>query len=142
MKQTKNLLLIPALFSAAVFANAESTEVFQTGRYSYVKNTPTTQQANPLKVIVNTKIPQSIYTVGDSMRFLLLRSGYRLAKDEALSESATSLMNLPLPDVHRHINSLSLEVALETLAGKAFQLSVDEVTRTVAFELTDKARGI
>ena len=44
------------------------------------------------------------------------------------------LFALPLPEVHRQLGPMSLQQALETLAGPAFQLVEDPVHRLVAFE--------
>ena len=48
-------------------------EVMQTGRYTYVKNIPPVDQLNPLKVVIKTRIPQSVETVGQTVEFLLAR---------------------------------------------------------------------
>lgn len=117
---------------------ANRIEVMQTGRYSYVKNIPPVDQLNPLKVVIKTRIPQSVETVGQTVEFLLARSGYVLAEQAVLSEEAKSLLSLPLPQVHRNIGPMTLDKALHTLSGDAFELVVDPVHRKVAFELSTK----
>ena len=109
-----------------------------TGRYSYVENIPPVDQLNPLKVVIRTKIPQSIRSVGQTMEFLLARSGYVLADFSVLSSEARVLLDLPLPEIHRQIGPMTLDKALVTLAGTAFELVVDPVHRKVAFELSSK----
>jgi type IV pili sensor histidine kinase/response regulator len=64
-----------------------------TGRYSYVENIPPVDQLNPLKVVIRTKIPQSIRSVGQTMEFLLARSGYVLADFAVLSSEARVLLD-------------------------------------------------
>ena len=113
-------------------------EAFQTGRYSYVKNIPPVDQLNPLKVAIKTRIPQSVNTVGESIDFLLVRSGYQLADESILSYEAKELMKLPLPEIHRKIGPMTLDRALQTLSGEAFALVVDPVHRIVSFELSTK----
>ncbi|WP_444928299.1 pili assembly chaperone (plasmid) [Microbulbifer sp. TRSA002] len=113
-------------------------EVMQTGRYTYVKNIPPIDQLNPLKVVIKTRIPQSIETVGQTVEFLLARSGYVLADSSVLSAEAQILLNLPLPQVHRNIGPMSLDKALHTISGDAFELVVDPVHRKVAYELSTK----
>lgn len=113
----------------------ETVERIQTGRYSYVKNIPPADQLNPLKVVVRTNIPQSVNSVGQTVEFLLARSGYILADAAVLSEEAKALLNLPLPAIHRKIGPMTLDKALTTLSGEAFELVVDPVHRKVAFEL-------
>lgn len=117
---------------------ARQIEVMQTGRYSKVKNIPPADQLNPLKVVIQTRIPQSVNTVGETVNFLLVRSGFTLADEGVLSEEAKTLLGLPLPQVHRNIGPMTLDNALHTLGGSAFELVVDPVHRKVAFELSTK----
>lgn len=116
----------------------ERIERMQTGRYSFVANIPPVDQLNPLKVVIRTKIPQSIDSVGETVEFLLARSGYTMAEQEVLSEEAKVLLNLPLPAVHRQLGPMTLDRALNTLSGEAFELVVDPVHRKVTFELSTK----
>lgn len=116
----------------------DRVEHVSTGRYSYVENIPPVDQLNPLKVVIRTKIPQSISSVGQTIEFLLVRSGYMLADVLVLSTEARVLLDLPLPQIHREIGPMTLDKALATLAGSAFELIVDPVHRKVAFELSSK----
>src|SRR3546814_8427606 len=68
-------------------------------------------------------------SVGDAMRHVLLRSGYRLCD----AAEAATLYALPLPAAHLRLGPLLLRDALLTLAGPAWELSVDAVTRQVCF---------
>jgi len=113
-------------------------EVMQTGRYTQVKNIPPVDQLNPLKVVVKTKIPQSVLTVRESVEFLLVRSGYSLADNDVLSEEAKTLLNHQLPQIHRTIGPMTLDLALQTLSGDSFELVVDPVHRKIAYELSSK----
>ena len=142
--KTKIVLLVLSCMSSVSFADykpispgkVDGTERIQTGRYSYVKNIPPVDQLNPLKVVVKTRIPQSVQTVGDTVTFLLARSGYELADQSVLSVEAKTLLNLPLPAVHRNIGPMTLDRALQTLSGDAFELVVDPVHRKIAFILS------
>jgi type IV pili sensor histidine kinase/response regulator len=117
---------------------ANRVEALQTGRYSYIKNIPPVDQLNPLKVVIKTQIPQSVDTVGETVEFLLARSGYVLADESIMSEEAKSLLSLPLPQVHRKIGPMTLDRALHTLSGSAFELIVDPVHRKITYELSTK----
>ena len=72
------------------------------------------------------------------MKFLLARSGYVLAEDSVLSKEAKALLRLPLPHIHRKIGPMTLDRALHTLSGDAFELVVDPVHRKIAYELSTK----
>lgn len=144
----KKTTIAAALFVVSSVVNAETSadhhapsvtiEAVQTGRYTHVKNIPPIDQLNPLKVVVRTRIPQSVTTVGESVEFLLVRSGYGLAEASVLSEEAEAMLSLPLPQIHRTLGPMSLDKALQTLSGEAFALVVDPVHRIVAFELSDR----
>ena len=103
-------------------AEREQVERVQTGRYSFVQNIPPVDQLNPLKVVIRTRVPQSINSVGQTVEFLLARSGYVLADASVLSEEAKVLLDLPLPAIHRTIGPMTLDRALNTLSGEAFEL--------------------
>lgn len=122
-------------------AEREQVERMQTGRYSFIQNIPPVDQLNPLKVVIRTRVPQSINSVGQTVEFLLARSGYVLADASVLSEEAKVLLDLPLPAIHRTIGPMTLDRALNTLSGEAFELIVDPVYRKVAFELSEKLGG-
>lgn len=121
---------------------SNQVEVMQTGRYTQVKNIPPVDQLNPLKVVVKTKIPQSVTTVRETVEFLLVRSGYALADNDILSEQAKTLLNHQLPQIHRSIGPMTLDKALHTLSGEAFELVVDPVNRKIAYELSSKLVGV
>lgn len=144
----KKTAIAIAMCCVSTFGSAESKpadlvetnliETMQTGRYTYVKNIPPVDQLNPLKVVIKTKIPQTVETVGQTVEFLLARSGFVLADRSVLSNEALTLLSLPLPQVHRSIGPMTLDKALHTLSGDAFELVVDPVHRKVAYELSAK----
>ncbi len=107
----------------------------QFGRYSVRSATPTTAQGNILSVIVTIRMPAPIQTVGDAIHHLLNPSGYSLARFDAQGPEVIQLLNLPLPDVHRTLGSMSLQDALLTLASPAFRLYTDPVHRLIAYDL-------
>ncbi|MCB1871754.1 MAG: hypothetical protein KDI49_07080, partial [Gammaproteobacteria bacterium] len=75
-----------------------------------------------------------IQTLGEAVRYLLQRSGYRLAKIESTGPDTVTLFALPLPVVHRSLGPMTLRDALKTLAGPTFNLVQDPVHRLVTFE--------
>lgn len=113
--------------------NLQANDI-QVGRYSLFAATPTEAQADPLQATINIQFPATVRTVGDAVRYALEQSGFRLAGPEASAPDTAYLFALRLPDVHRQLGPMSLQQALETLAGPAFQLVEDPVHRLVAFE--------
>ena len=113
--------------------SAMPQEYVQSGRYTNVVNAPDVAQRNPLKVVVNTRLPDSISTVEDAVQFLLARSGYELADARVMTHESRILMQLEVPQVQRTIRSMSLDQALTMLGGEAMELVVDPINRKVAY---------
>lgn len=102
----------------------------QSGRYTRIDLSPESAERDLLQQVVETAVPDALHaTVGDGLRHLLARSGYRLCE----SKEAAALYALPLPAAHLHLGPLTLRDALTTMAGSAWTLSVDEVSRIVCF---------
>jgi type IV pili sensor histidine kinase/response regulator len=116
-----------------VTPDLKASEV-QVGRYSLLSATPTKAQTDLMATTVTVQFPERIQSVGEAVHYLLQRSGYRLANAEALDPEAMALLSLPLPAVHRYLGPLSLQQALQTLAGPTFRLVQDPVHRLIAFE--------
>ena len=109
----------------------ESVPVTRYGRYTLVELVPEPTQRDLLQQAVEVAIPPILdATVGDAMRHVLLRSGYRLCD----SADASALYALPLPAAHLRLGPLALRDALLTLAGSAWELSVDDAARVVCFQ--------
>jgi conjugative transfer region protein (TIGR03748 family) len=105
--------------------------VVRYGRYGLVELAPDAAQQDLLQQVVDISIPATVSaTVGDALGYLLLRSGYQRceARDEV-----SRLYALPLPAAHLHLGPMVLRDALQTLAGPAWQLQVDDVMRQVCF---------
>lgn len=108
----------------------ERVPVARYGRYTLVELVPEPAQRDLLQQAVEVSIPPMLdASVGDAMRHVLLRSGYRLCD----AAEAATLYALPLPAAHLRLGPLMLRDALLTLAGPAWELSVDDLTRQVCF---------
>jgi conjugative transfer region protein (TIGR03748 family) len=100
------------------------------GRYTLVELVPQSDERDLLRQVVDVSMaPMSDVSVGDAMRHVLQRSGYQLCD----TPEAWQLYALPLPAAHLHLGPLMLRDALATLAGPAWELSVNELTRQVCF---------
>ena len=122
-------------------ASADVDEI-QVGRYSTLPPVATTAQTDLLAAIITVQIPDSVQTVGDAVRYLLLRSGYRLLAEEARPADTVDLLALPLPAVHRAFGPIALRHALEMLAGPTFRLAQDPQHRLISFDLCPLAQGV
>ncbi|NBK54232.1 PilL N-terminal domain-containing protein [Pseudomonas aeruginosa] len=120
----------PAAIAPAL--SPEFVPVVRYGRYTLVELVPDQAQRDLMQQVVDISIPSAFddATVGDALRYVLLRSGYRLCD----TPDAGTLFALPLPAAHLHLGPLSLRDALLTLAGSdAWDLSIDDATRQVCF---------
>ncbi|MGB3749197.1 MAG: PilL N-terminal domain-containing protein [Rhodanobacter sp.] len=101
------------------------------GRYTLVELAPEAAQHDLLLQVIDVSMPATLpATVGDALRYVLLRSGYRLCEHHA---QARALYLFPLPAAHLHLGPLTLREALLTLAGPAWDLKIDDTARRVCF---------
>lgn len=80
--------------------------------------------------VVDVSIADTLHaSVGDALRYILLRSGYQLCG----GRETDALQALPLPVAHYRLGPLLLRDALLTLTGPAWDLHVDDGARRVCF---------
>jgi conjugative transfer region protein (TIGR03748 family) len=122
----------PAALEATIHKPGQ--QWLQTGRYHTVNAVPTREQQALLQVIIEVTLPEEVTDIQSAVDYLLLRSGYQFT---ALPQTydVQQLLQKPIPAVHRHLGPMTLENALQTLAGKPFQLTVDPVHRQVGYTL-------
>ena len=100
------------------------------GRYTLIELGPTPPQRDLMQQVVDVSMPATLDTnVGDALRYVLLHSGYRLCR----ADNTTPLVTLPLPAADLHLGPMTLREALLVLADPAWEMSVDETTRSVCF---------
>lgn len=101
------------------------------GRYTLVELAPHVAQQNLLLQVIDIDLPGNwSISVADALRYVLLRSGYRLC--DRTPENA-ALFALPLPAPHLKLGPVQLRDALQTLAGPAWALQTDDQLRLVCF---------
>ena len=109
----------------------ELIPVLRYGRYTLVELTADLPQRALMQQVIDVTIPPIAHaTVGDALRYVLLRSGYQLCEDAA---EVRRLDALPLPAAHLHLGPIMLRGALVLLVGGTGHLQVDETTRRVCF---------
>ncbi len=121
----------PTDMAETTSSSAPTTLVSRQGRYTLVELRPDLAQRDLQRQIVNLRIPATPgSTVGDALRYVLLRSGYQLCDEDT---TLNTLFALPLPAAHLRLGPLELRQALQLLAGQPWRLTVDEHTRLVCF---------
>jgi conjugative transfer region protein (TIGR03748 family) len=110
------------------------------GRYTRVSTEPTTEQRDLLAQIIDVSIPSSLSpSVQEALQYVLQRSGYSLCP---VSASVKVLFTRSLPAAHYRLGPIPLRSALQVLAGPAWQLTTDEVSRSVCFEQQKTDAGV
>ncbi|MCO8310890.1 PilL N-terminal domain-containing protein [Pseudomonas mandelii] len=110
------------------------------GRYTLVSTEPTTEQRDLLAQIIDVNIPSSLSPlVQDALQYVLQRSGYSLCP---VSAAVKVLFTRPLPAAHYRLGPIPLRNALQVLAGPVWQLTTDEVSRSVCFEQQKTDAGV
>jgi conjugative transfer region protein (TIGR03748 family) len=110
----------------------EAVPVLRYGRYTLVELTPTRAQRDLMQQIVEITLPPTMNaTVGEALRYLLLKTGFQLCDH---SEAEQILDALPLPAADLHLGPMRLRDALQVLIGSAWSFDVDERTRRVCLQ--------
>jgi len=110
------------------------------GRYTLLSTEPTTEQRDLLAQIIEVSIPSSLSpSVQDALQYVLQRSGYSLCP---AAEPVKVLFTRTLPAAHYRLGPIPLRSALQVLAGPAWQLTTDEVSRSVCFEQQKTEAGV
>lgn len=112
-------------------------EQVHTARYTLVDITPSQALRFPLRQIITRTLPapgkyHRRLTRQEALQDWLNGSGYGLCLP------VTSTMKLfygsPLPDAQRRMGPVRVERALQTIAGSAWIMTIDEVSRTVCWQ--------
>ncbi len=129
----------PAFVAPDIYANrsAPTTErerdQVRSGRYTLTSTLPSIAQEDLMSQIIEVTIPGTLKpTVGDALKHALSRSGYTLTASNTVTNV---LYSRPLPAAHYKLGPMKLRDTLQVLAGPAWKVQVDEVTRQVQFTL-------
>jgi type IV pili sensor histidine kinase/response regulator len=102
-------------------------------RYTVMSTSPKPDQTNLLSQIIDIRIPDALTpSVQDAMTYILRRSGYQLCPADS---DVQLLYSHALPASHYQLGPITLRDALQVLAGSAWELNVDELTRSICFSM-------
>lgn len=128
----------PDLYPAGVEPSAEP--VVRESRYRIVSTKPSAEQKDLLAQIINLELDNAAgertVTVGSALAMTLSGSGYSLCQPSEAMHIDT-LYNLPLPTAHYKIGPMTLRNALQILAGPAFSVESDELSRKICFKVRE-----
>ena len=113
--------------------------ILTNGRYERIKPQAHYFQRFPLQKTYNGQIPRTYRNIGEAIDFILNKSGYRIASHKRHEFDEMYVLFLyPVPDVQRSFKNIQISEILQTLAGKAFDVYVDDVNREIGFKLSKK----
>ncbi|MDP8185308.1 PilL N-terminal domain-containing protein [Phocoenobacter skyensis] len=119
------------------YQTTNQAEVIRRGRYTLVSISPEEGQKYLLEQLVSIKLPRKkYYTVAQGMRKTLKQTGLLLCQND--TPHIQTLYSRSLPKVHYKFGQIKLREALQMLAGPAYDLTLDNVTRTVCFQLRSR----
>lgn len=121
-------------------AQDKSRRYVRTDRYKLTNTEPAAEQIEPLLTHISISFGEHIKTIGHALFELLRGSGYQILYTDtyACKLSAGLLFNRELPLALRTLGPVTLGSALETLIGKAWEVRVSELGRTLAFYVREE----
>lgn len=104
-------------------------------RYTAMSLLPSPADLDPTRVVVQVSFPRmNTKTVGDAIRYLLVRTGYELVAEGQLHPQVVALLAKRLPDSQRALGPYQVNTMLGILIGPAFVLVTDHASRLVSFQ--------
>ncbi|MBW8833151.1 MAG: hypothetical protein JF606_27980 [Burkholderiales bacterium] len=124
----------PRAQAAVPSANALPQDETQVGRYTTLAMQPAEADANPMAVIATVHFPREVVkTVGDAVRYVLIRTGYQLAAEDGLDARVKTVFGRRLPDNQRVLGPYRVDAMLGALMGQPYRLAADPASRTVTY---------
>lgn len=128
-------VIVPDIYQTI---DESKAQIIRQGRYTLVNTSPEEGKKYLLEqmVTVNMKPKRkggSMATVEQGLKTTLLETGLRLCLGSSLNQTA-ALFSLPLPKIHRQFGPIKLREALQMLAGPAYYVTLNDITRTVCFK--------
>ncbi len=113
----------------------------QVGRYITLAPTTTVAQRLPLLITTDIRLPGNVTWLRTAIRYVLDDSGYELAPDAVNCPEIQAIFERDVASVQRHFEQVTILEALHALAGPAFVIRLDPVSRLIAFDLAPAFRS-
>lgn len=120
--------------SNAQYVRSINADEIQVNRYTTLNSQPDETDSYALAVTAKVHFPRGVVsTVGDAVKYLLIRTGYELAPAEQMDEHVRRVFGLRLPESNRVMGPYRVDAMLRALMGRAFSLNVDQNLRIVSY---------
>lgn len=130
-----NRLFTALLLNISLHTVVFAAENINTGRYSELTTTATTEQLWPLSNTISIQFVSQT-TVQQAIKIILVKAGYELHPDVWGDPSLVRLLNLSIPPVHETFDQMAIQEIVHALVGSSLDILVDPVTRYISFEPT------
>lgn len=111
-------------------------------RYTAISLLPSAADLDPTQTVVHVNFPRmNTKSVGDAVRYLLVRTGYDLVAEDQLQPQVVALLAKRLPDSQRALGPFQVQTMLQILVGPAFEVTTDHSRRMVSFQPVPSAIG-
>lgn len=115
-------------------AGRHSDDETLVSRYTAISLQPRAADIDPMRIVAQVNFPRmNIKTVGEAIRYLLVRTGYDLVEESQLDPLVVALFAKRLPDSQRTLGPYHVDTMLKILIGPAFRLSTDHGSRRISF---------
>lgn len=118
---------------------SETPEVVRYDRYLLVGSSPQEGQKYLLEQLIDVKVSsgngkKQVFnaTVRQGLETALANSGFTLCR--TTQSEVSTLFSLPLPKIHYSFGAMKLREALQMIAGPAYDLTVNDISRTICFK--------
>lgn len=122
-----------------------NTEVVRDGHYTLISIAPEEGQKYLLEQVVSVKVsnPKNRFTanVQQGLRSTLTNTGLDLCYPP-IGEQGNAVQTLftrPLPKVHYQFGPMKLYEALQMIAGPAYELTLNDISRTICFKARESS---
>lgn len=103
-------------------------------RYTAVSLLPSAADLDPTRIVAQVNFPRmNTKSVGDAVRYLLVRTGYDLVAQDQLQPQVVALLAKRLPDSQRALGPFQVHTMLQILVGPAFEVTTDHSNRQISF---------
>lgn len=131
----QTLTILPDIYQ---HVDESKTQIVRQGRYTLVNTSPEDGQKYLLEQMVSVNMTPKkkramTATVEQGLKTTLAGTGLSLCYGSN-SNQTSPLFALPLPKVHYQFGPIKLREALQMLAGPAYYVTLNDITRTVCFE--------
>lgn len=139
----------PRIFKLIVafsFLSIADTAFSDTNEKQFGRYLTSTQEEAMSETVLDMQIqrefPKTVKTIGEAIEYTLKGTGYKLLSAELCSTDIKDLYKYELPFANQKIPPSSLQKALLSLAGQAYQIVLDPIHRQITFKLRRDYQGL